>query len=223
MKKLLVLALVSGLVACASTPEEEEKEVEEPDAFDKSGFVSGIGPVSGALGGLLIGDGYKDTRSILIGAGIGAIAGGGIGLYMDNQERDLRAELDNSGVLVTRLSNKIIINLPSNITFATGQSDVRPEFFTALTSIARVLSKYNKTILDVNGHTDDVGGVEFNHKLSEQRASSVANYVVSKGINERRVRVRGFGEVAPVASNQTESGRAANRRVEISIVPTQQY
>lgn len=218
MKKILVIALVGSLTACTSTA-----DLETPDTFDKTGFGAGIGAVAGALGGLLLGNGGDDTRNkVLIGAGIGALAGGGIGLYMDNQEKDLRAELDNTGVVITRVDNKIIISLPSNISFATGESQVRAEFYPALNAIAKVLAKYEKTILDVNGHTDNVGGAAFNQTLSEKRALSVANYVVTNGIQQLRLRIRGFGESSPIASNQSATGRAANRRVEIAIAPLEE-
>lgn len=217
MKKILVVALVGSLTACTSTA-----DLEVPDAFDKTGFGVGIGAVAGALGGLLLGKGGADSRNkALIGAGIGALAGGGVGLYMDNQEKDLRAELDDSGVLVSRINDKIIISLPSNISFATGESNVQSEFYPALNAIAKVLVKYNQTVLDVNGYTDNVGSAEFNQTLSEKRALSVANYVVSNGIDQLRLRIRGFGESTPIASNATAEGRAANRRVEIAIVPLQ--
>ncbi|PCI88462.1 MAG: cell envelope biogenesis protein OmpA [Hyphomicrobiales bacterium] len=218
MKKLLIIALAGGLTACSSTG-----DLEVPDVFDKTGFGVGIGAVTGALGGLLLGSGGEDTRNkVLIGAGIGALAGAGVGLYMDNQEKELRAELDNSGVLVTRVNDKIIINLPSNISFGSGEFAVKSEFYPALNAIAKVLAKYDKTILDVNGHTDNVGDAKFNQTLSEKRALNVANYVATSGIDQRRVRIRGFGESIPIANNATEAGRAANRRVEIAIVPLQE-
>uniref|UniRef100_A0A2A4Z7L9 Cell envelope biogenesis protein OmpA n=1 Tax=OCS116 cluster bacterium TaxID=2030921 RepID=A0A2A4Z7L9_9PROT len=214
MKKLLVIALVGSLTACSTTG------LDNTNNLDKTGVGAGIGAVAGALSGLLLGKGGADTRNkVLIGAGIGALAGGGIGLYMDNQEKELRSELDNTGVQVTRVGDKIIINLPSNVSFATGASAVRPEFYPALNAIAKTLARYNQTILDVNGHTDNVGGAQFNQTLSEKRALSVANYVSSNGIDQRRLRIRGFGESSPIASNSSSNGRAANRRVEIAIVP----
>ena len=214
MKKLLIIALAGSLTACTTTG------LDNPNNFDKTGVGVGIGAVAGALGGLILGKGGADTRNkVLIGAGIGALAGGGIGLYMDNQEKELRSELDNTGVQVTRIGDRIIINLPSNVSFATGASSVRPEFYASLNAIAKVLSRYNQTILDVNGHTDNVGGASFNQTLSEKRALSVANYVAGHGIDQRRLRIRGFGESSPIASNSSRNGRAANRRVEIAILP----
>lgn len=215
MKKIIAIALCSSLLASCGPG-----GLLNTGVFDKTGIGAGLGAVTGALGGLVLGTGGDDTRNkVLIGAGIGALAGGGIGLYMDNQEKELRAELDNSGVQVTRVGDKIVINLPSNVSFTTGSSAVRAEFQAPLAAIAKVLARYNQTVLDVNGHTDNVGGVQFNQNLSEQRALSVAKIVGASGIDQRRFRIRGFGESTPIASNASANGRAANRRVEIAIAP----
>ncbi|MGL1920030.1 MAG: OmpA family protein [Hyphomicrobiales bacterium] len=215
MKKIIAITLCSTLLASCNIG-----GLENTNVFDKTGIGAGLGAVTGALGGLVLGNGGADTRNkVLIGAGIGALAGGGIGLYMDNQEKELRAELDSSGAQVTRVGDKIIINLPSNVSFATGSSAVRPEFNASLAAIAKTLARYNQTILDVNGHTDNVGSAQSNQNLSEQRALSVARIVGASGVDQRRFRIRGFGESSPIASNSSANGRAANRRVEIAIVP----
>ncbi len=181
----------------------------------------GAGAAVGALGGLIVGKTTNaDTRkSVLIGAGIGALGGGGIGLYQDRQEAKLRDELRNTGVSVTRNGDTIILNMPSNITFASGQSTVKPEFNRVLDSVALVLKEYNKTIVNVFGHTDSDGGASFNQQLSEQRGTSVAQYLVNRGTDVRRYYVVGYGEERPVASNATQNGKAQNRRVEIQIAP----
>lgn len=215
MKKFIAIAMATTMLASCGT-----SGLLNPNSFDKTGIGAGLGALGGALTGLALGKGGADTRNkVLIGAGIGALVGGGIGLYMDNQEQELRAELDAYGVSVTRVGDKIVINLPSNVSFATGSSSVNPNFYPALNAIGKVLAKYNQTILDVDGHTDNVGGAQFNQNLSEQRALSVANYVANSGIDQRRFRIRGFGESSPIASNTSANGRAANRRVEIAILP----
>lgn len=168
----------------------------------------------------MIGGGGRDSRNgALIGAGIGALAGGAIGNYMDNQEAELRAQLQGTGISVTRVGDRIILNMPSNITFATDQDQVMPQFYPTLNSVAIVLRKFEKTLIDVNGHTDSTGSVAHNEALSERRASSVANYLNSQGVDPRRVSALGFGPSQPVASNATADGRAQNRRVEIQISP----
>jgi outer membrane protein OmpA-like peptidoglycan-associated protein len=180
-----------------------------------------IGAGLGAVGGLLIGGGNKG-RNALIGAGIGALAGGAIGSYMDNQEAELRAQLQGTGVSVTRVGDRIILNMPSNITFATDQDQVIPPFYRTLDSVAIVLNKFNKSYIDVNGHTDSTGSAQHNQELSQRRAASVANYLGSRGVDQRRMSTMGFGPSQPVATNATPDGRALNRRVEVQIAPITQ-
>jgi outer membrane protein OmpA-like peptidoglycan-associated protein len=147
---------------------------------------------------------------------------GGIGSYMDNQEAELRAQLQGTGVSVTRVGDRIILNMPSNITFATDQDQVIPPFYRTLDSVAIVLNKFNKTLIDVNGHTDSTGSLQHNQALSERRAASVANYLGSRSVDQRRMSTMGFGPSQPVASNATSDGRAQNRRVEVAIAPITQ-
>jgi outer membrane protein OmpA-like peptidoglycan-associated protein len=157
-----------------------------------------------------------------IGAGVGALAGGAIGNYMDTQESELRAQLQGTGVSVTRMGDRIILNMPSNVTFATDQDQVIPPFYPTLDSVALVLRKFEKTLIDVDGHTDSVGNAGYNQDLSERRANSVANYLASRGVDPRRMSAMGYGLERPIASNASESGRAQNRRVEIAISPLRQ-
>ncbi len=138
---------------------------------------------------------------------------------MDQQEAQLRAQLQGTGVSVTRVGNNIVLNMPSNITFDTDQSAVKPEFYPTLNSVALVLQKFNRSLVDVTGHTDSTGSDQYNLTLSQQRAQSVASYLVSQGNDPRRFYTQGLGESRPIADNSTEAGRAANRRVEIQIAP----
>ena len=158
-------------------------------------------------------------KSVLIGAGIGALAGGGVGVYMDRQEAKLRERLRGSGVSVTRRGDNIILNMPSNITFDTDRADVKPQFFDVLNSVAIVLREFDQTLVDVTGHTDSTGSAAHNLELSERRAGAVAEYLVAQGNNYRRFQVLGMGKSQPIASNATEAGRAENRRVELQIAP----
>jgi outer membrane protein OmpA-like peptidoglycan-associated protein len=147
------------------------------------------------------------------------LVGGGIGNYMDRQEQELRAQLQATGVSVTRVGDQIIINMPSNVTFATDQDQLNPGCFPVLDSVAVVLNKYPQTLLDIDGHTDSTGSAQYNQALSERRAVSVARYLTSRNVDSRRLLVVGFGEARPVAPNDTEQGTAANRRVEVRISP----
>lgn len=179
-----------------------------------------IGAVSGAVVGLMSGDDSVERRKrALIGAGVGALAGGAVGHYMDRQEEKLRAELQGTGVSVTRIGDNITLNMPGNVTFATNSSDLSPAFFDVLTSVSKVLTEFDKTVVEVAGHTDSDGTQEYNQSLSERRATSVAQYLRSQGINGQRLITLGAGETAPVASNDTAAGKQLNRRVEITMVP----
>ena len=158
----------------------------------------------------------------ILGAGIGGLAGAGIGAYMDKQERDLRARTAGTDVQVVRQGDDLLLNLPSGITFAYDSSTVQPQFRQTLDQVADVLSQYNQTYIDVYGHTDSNGSDAYNQTLSERRASAVAGYLTTHGVQSARIGTRGFGETQPIASNDTDAGRAANRRVEIKIVPINQ-
>jgi outer membrane protein OmpA-like peptidoglycan-associated protein len=176
-----------------------------------------IGAAAGAVVGLLTKGNKLDNA--LIGAGVGAIAGGGAGYYMDVQEKKLRDQLEGTGVSVTRMGDNITLNLPGNITFASNSSDLNSRFFTVLDSVGTVLKEYSKTVVEVAGHTDNVGSEEYNQSLSERRAQTVANYLTSRGISGKRLLTVGAGESRPVAPNDTEGNRQINRRVELTIVP----
>ncbi len=216
IKKMSILAFAAiYLTACTTT---DPYTGQQKTSNLAGGAV--LGAALGAVGGAVIGGGGRDSRNgALIGAGIGALAGGAIGNYMDNQEAELRAQLQGTGISVTRMGDRIILNMPSNITFATDQDQVMPQFYPTLNSVAIVLRKFDKTLIDVNGHTDSTGSVAHNEALSERRAMSVASYLNSQGVDPRRVSALGFGPSQPVASNATAEGRAQNRRVEIQIAP----
>lgn len=179
-----------------------------------------IGAVSGAVVGLVSGDDAVERRQrALIGAGVGALAGGAIGSYMDKQEAQLRAELEGTGVSVTRIGDNITLNMPGNVTFATNSSDLSPQFFDVLTSVGKVLKKYDKTVVEVAGHTDSDGSDSYNLSLSQRRAGAVAQYLEGQQIISERIITVGMGESRPVADNSTAAGKQQNRRVEITMVP----
>ncbi len=186
----------------------------------KTAVGAGIGALAGAVVGMLTGgDARQHRKNALIGAGIGALAGGAAGNYMDRQEARLRAQLQGTGVSVTRNGNDITLNMPGNVTFQSNSSDLRPDFFKVLNSVALVLKEYDKTILEVAGHTDNTGSAQYNQALSERRAASVAQYLTSQSVNSQRVITVGAGETHPVATNATPEGRQANRRVELTLEP----
>lgn len=203
------LALTSG---CVTNPETGNRTISK----------AAIGGIGGALGGYLLGDligGRNDRTEKIIGAGLGGLAGAGVGYYMDEQEKKLRQQTAGTGVDVTRDGDNLILNMPSNVTFPVNSSAIQPEFRETLLSVANTLSEYEKSYIDVYGHTDSTGTDEYNQSLSERRADSVANFLANSGVQRARVETRGYGESQPIASNSTEEGRATNRRVELKIVP----
>ena len=179
-----------------------------------------IGAAAGAVIGAISGDNARERRErALIGAGLGGLAGGAVGAYMDKQEAELRRELEGTGVSVTRIGDEITLNMPSNITFAFGSADLDSRFFPVLDSVSKVVKKYDQTLVEVAGHTDSIGSEDWNQSLSERRANTVAQYMISRGIVRERTIVVGAGENLPVADNSTAEGRALNRRVELSLLP----
>lgn len=216
IKKIILSALAATFLSACTTTDPYTGEQKMSNTAGGAMIGAGLGAVTG----LLVGTDARSRRNgALIGAGIGALGGGLVGNYMDSQESELRAQLQGTGVSVTRNGDSIILNMPSNITFPTDQSAVLAGFYPTLNSVAIVLKKFNKTLIDVNGHTDSTGSHQHNQVLSEDRATSVANYLASQGVDTRRMSAVGFAETQPIASNATPAGRAQNRRVEIMISP----
>jgi outer membrane protein OmpA-like peptidoglycan-associated protein len=179
-----------------------------------------IGAAAGVVAGLMSGDDAVERRQhALIGAGVGALAGGAVGHYMDQQEAKLRAELQGTGVSVTRTGDNITLNMPGNVTFDTDSSALRPQFFGVLNSVGKVLTEYDKTVVEVAGHTDSTGSDSYNLQLSQRRANTVGEYLYTQGIMDQRIISVGMGEHHPIADNSTPEGRQLNRRVEITLVP----
>jgi len=216
----LVLA-VAGTVALAGCQTTNPYTGEQQTS--KTTIGASIGALAGAVLGAATGKDAKDRRKrALIGAGIGGLAGAGVGSYMDAQEAKLRQKLAGTGVSVTRNGDNIVLNMPGNITFKTGSADLNADFFRVLDGVGLVVEEYNKTLIVIEGHTDNVGSDENNQSLSERRASSVGQYLLGKGINGQRVLTAGFGETRPIASNDSDSGRTQNRRVEVRLEPITQ-
>jgi outer membrane protein OmpA-like peptidoglycan-associated protein len=210
------IAVLVGAAACTTT---------DPYSSTPRRNNTGTGVIAGALGGALLGyltntsDGEQGRKNALIGAGIGALAGGAVGNYMDRQQRALEAELSGTGVGVARQGDVLVLRMPSDVTFATNQSSIDPRFNAVLDDVAGVLNEYDRSVIDIIGHADSAGSDEYNLDLSRRRASSVAGYLVSRNVLAERLFVDGRGESQPIASNDTPAGKAQNRRVEILIRP----
>lgn len=221
MKKLASSALLAAAVVTAGCSTLNPYTGEKQTGKATSGAA--IGAAVGALIGIATSDNAKERKErALKGAGIGAIAGGGVGYYMDVQEAKLRQKLEASGVSVTRDGDNIVLNMPGNITFDTNQSTVKESFKPVLDSVSEVLKEYKSTMIQVGGHTDSTGSDQYNLLLSQNRAQAVANVLFGFGVQPVRTDVVGFGETQPVASNSSEGGRSQNRRVELILLPYSQ-
>ena len=212
-----VLALsASAVVAGCMTydPYTGEKEV------SKTTSGAAIGAAAGAAVGLIVGDSSSERKRRAIQLGVaGGLAGGAVGNYMDRQEAKLRAQLQGTGVSVTRNGDNIILNMPGNVTFQTNSADINSGFYQVLNSVALVLKEFDKTVVDVAGHADSTGDDAMNMDLSQRRATSVSSYLAAQGITSQRLITVGYGETRPMASNDTPAGRQQNRRVEITLQP----
>src|SRR6185436_4873562 len=212
---LLAIAATLAAAGCTTTDAYTgEKKV------NNASKGAGIGALAGAVLGAATGDNSKERRKrALIGAGVGALTGAGVGAYMDRQESKLRAQLEGSGVSVTRNGNDLILNMPGNITFKTASADLNSNFYKVLDSVGLVLKEFDKTLIDVEGHTDSDGSDQYNQELSLNRANSVGSYLQSHGVNQQRIVALGAGESRPIAPNTTAAGKQQNRRVELKLQP----
>jgi outer membrane protein OmpA-like peptidoglycan-associated protein len=215
MRAIIIgILLIAG---CTTNPYTGERQA------SNLGKGAAIGGAIGAVAGALTGDNADERRKrALIGAGVGALAGGGVGAYMDQQEAKLRRELQGTGVSVSRIGDDIILNMPGNVTFEVNQASIDAGFYPVLGSVAKVAKEFDKTLVDVAGHTDSTGSVNYNLDLSRKRAFSVSQYLQSQGVLGNRVYSEGYGPSYPIADNGTPQGRAENRRVEIVLKPLTQ-
>lgn len=214
MKNSILVTFVAATVLCACTTiNPYTGEQQTSNAAKGAAIGAGVGIVAGLL------TGGNDVRNAAVGAGIGALTGGGVGYYMDVQEAKLRQKLQGTGVSVVRNGDNITLNMPGNITFASNSADLNAKFFTVLDGVDTVLKEYDKTMIEVAGHTDSTGSAALNQSLSERRAQAVVAYLSSKGLAAKRILTVGAGSSRPIASNATAEGRQQNRRVELTIVP----
>ena len=223
MNQTLKLAALGATLAvftagCA-TYTGQTNDPNDPNRTKRGALIgAGIGAVAGLLSG---GDAVERRQRAMVGAGIGALAGGGIGAYQDRQEAELRRETAGTGIDVSRDGDVIKLNLPDGVTFDFARYELKPQFYPALNTVAGTLREYHQTIVEVSGHTDSVGSDAANQTLSERRANAVAGYLMGQGVQRERFEIVGMGERYPVAGNDTDSGRALNRRVEIRLLPLQ--
>jgi outer membrane protein OmpA-like peptidoglycan-associated protein len=208
MKSVSVLA-VSSLALTACT------DAADPN-YQKTRGGAAIGAALGAASQIVAGN---SNSAVLKGAVVGGVVGAVVGNILDKQERDLRQDMAGSGAQITNTGDELIVTLPEAITFDTDSTYVRPSLQDDLSALSNNLLDYPDSTIDVIGHTDSVGDAAYNQNLSSRRANAVAQILRDNGVPSRRIRAFGRGETSPVASNNTASGRAANRRVEVVIRP----
>jgi outer membrane protein OmpA-like peptidoglycan-associated protein len=209
MRRAAALSLIAIFaVACASSNPDDQNE--------KAKRGAGIGAAAGAVVGAVIGNQSGNPRTgAAVGAAIGAAAGAAIGHRMDQQQKELQ---QIPGVEVSRpAENEIAVQLTNDILFDFNSAALRPESRQTLRDLASNFQRYPDETISVEGHTDNVGLIDYNQNLSERRAYSVKDYLVTEGVPSARVTAVGYGETRPKASNDTPEGRQLNRRVEIHI------
>ena len=213
----IATALAAAMLTGCATYTGQTNDPNDPNRTARGALIgAGIGAVAGLLSGS---DATERRQRAMVGAGIGGLAGAGIGAYQDRQEADLRRETAGTGVDVQRDGDVIKLNLPDGVTFDFNKTDIKPQFFPALNSIATTIKQYDQTIVEINGHTDNIGTLAANQKVSDARAQSVAAYLSAQGVQPVRMETHGYNYQYPIASNDTEQGRALNRRVEIRLIP----
>lgn len=212
MKKFIIVSsLLIAFSACQST----DAYTGEQKTNNTTKGAAG-GAVLGAVIGQLAGG---DTSSTLKGAAAGGALGAGAGYYFDRQEAALRDELARTGVGIKRVGeNQLQLVMPGNLTFKTNSSAIAPGSYEVLNSISKVLDEYDETSIAIEGYTDSTGSDNINLALSQERADAVYYYLSGRDIPKTRMNSVGYGKSNPIADNSTESGRAANRRVEIKII-----
>ena len=188
------------------------------------GPAENTGVIVGSVAGAVAGHQMDDEKGALVGAAIGAIAGAMVGSYMDEQqlaiEKALQDDQNAKQIELKRLEDETLKLIVSNeVTFEFDSAEIKPTIEPSLEKLARLLVKYNQTIVHIIGHSDNIGSSEYNSQLSIRRANSIADYFVAQGVSSSRLRLEGRGETDPRAQNDTEEGRRLNRRVAIYVKP----
>ena len=201
---ILTACLVSTLVfsGCAS--------------MSKSAKGGAIGTAAGGAAGAVIGRASGNTAmGAVIGAAVGGVTGAIIGKQMDKQAAEIEAEVP--GVRVERVGEGIVIEFKNEVLFGFDKFNIQSNAKESLDNLVTILNKYPDTNIEIHGHTDSQGTEKYNKSLSERRAKAVSDYLKSNEIDGKRLAVKAFGEEMPVQTNETEDGRAKNRRVEFAI------
>lgn len=208
------LAMVTAMCITLSACDTMKSTMDSINIFDEEQKAETTASDSTAV------DKASDPRKYaVVKAGVEPVDPANANDYMDQQEKYLRDKLAGTGVSVKRDGDTIVLSMPGSATFASGSSNVESKFQPVLDSVVVVLDEYDRTYIDIIGHTDSKGSKQYNQQLSEKRAKSVARYLESRAVIKQRVMADGMGEDDPIASNDTSEGRAMNRRVEIKLKP----
>lgn len=207
---LMIAAVASGLAlsGCSTDPNTGQQRLNK----------AALGTLVGAAGGATISKatgGDKTGRDAAIGAALGA----GVGYYMERQAKQLEQQMAGTGVSVEQnpTTGNIDLVMPGSITFAFDDATLNSSFKPTLDKLAQTMNQYNKTTVNIAGHTDSRGTASYNQNLSRDRANSVSSYLRSRGVSANRINIEAYGSSRPIASNNTDSGRQQNRRVELTI------
>ena len=206
------LAIITACSAIAPQPP-PPVAVAPPAAFIPLGLSAAY--VSGDVVG-----GRRARAAKLRAAGIRPLTPAGVPAYMARTDTELRQQTAGIGLDVIRVGDGILIRIPAAFTFQPGSADVKPEFDATLLEVARTVKARSQTYVDVLAHTDTTGSPQVNQALSDKRANAVAGFLARHGVARARIAAKGYGESAPLyGADVTETQRAANRRVEIRLVP----
>lgn len=207
LRAAMVALILTGAAGCSSLNSKEK------------GAIIGAA-AGGAVGGIIGNNNGSTAKGVIIGAVVGGVAGAIIGHQMDQQAKELEQNIP--GATVERVGEGIQVTFASGLLFGFDSAVVRGDARSNLNELSRSLDKYDESNLLIVGHTDAKGSESYNQDLSERRAESAAGYLISQGVSRSRIGTRGLGEMEPVASNETDAGRAKNRRVEVAIYASEE-
>jgi len=212
-RSLKALVIASSVVAVASCQTAPPPPVIVPAAFTPLGVTAPY------LSADVI-SGTKARAAKMRAAKIRPLQPQAVPAYMAELDSELRRQTAGIGLDVLRVGNGIVIRIPAALTFDAGSASVKPQFDATLLEVARTVKTRSQTFVDVLAHTDTTGTPQVNQALSAKRAAAVASYLGGHGVSKARIASRGYGESAPLyVPDDTETERAANRRVEIRLVP----
>ena len=211
IRNLALVSAVSIAVAGCATENDPHKRAK-------------IGAAAGAVAGAVLGHQVDGKSGRYVGAVVGALAGGGVGHYMDNQQAEfesaMQRERDANQLEIERLRDDTLkLTVDSEVSFDFNKADIKPTFRPSLDKLSQLIMKYDRTVVHVVGHTDNIGSDAYNQTLSERRAQGVGDYLAGYGVPRQRLRTEGRGEREPRADNASAAGRQLNRRVEIFVKP----